>query len=292
MKFRFISAHREAFKVGRMCTLLKVSRSGYYAWLSRPESRRSCENRALKDKIRVFHAASHSIYGSPKIYKDLIGDGVRCGKNRVARIMRESGIRSRTKKKFKATTNSRHNLPVAPNLLNQDFTVDAPDRTWVSDITYIHTEKGWLYLAVLLDLFNREVVGWATSSRMTRQLAIDALQMALGRQTPEKGMIHHSDRGSQYASGDYQKILSTHGMTCSMSRKGNCYDNAVAESFFRLLKTEWVNHYRYLSRSQATQSLFYYIEIFYNRKRRHSALEYATPQEYKSFSLAAKLGVY
>jgi len=287
MKFRFISAHRETFKVGRMCTLLKVSRSGYYTWLKRPESRRSRENRALQDKIRVFHAASHGIYGSPKIHRDLIDDGVRCGKNRVARIMREAGIRSRTKKKFKATTNSRHNLPVAPNLLNQDFTVDAPDRTWVSDITYIHTEKGWLYLAVLLDLFNREIVGWATSSRMTRQLAIDALQMALGRRTPAEGLIHHSDRGSQYASGDYQKLLSKHAITCSMSRKGNCYDNAVAESFFRLLKTEWVNHHRYLSRSQATNSLFDYIEIFYNRKRRHSALGYATPQEYVTFSLAA-----
>ena len=287
MKFRFISAHRETFKVGRMCTLLKVSRSGYYTWLKRPESRRSRENRALQDKIRVFHAASHGIYGSPKIPRDLIDDGVRCGKNRVARIMREAGIRSRTKKKFKATTNSRHNLPVAPNLLNQDFTVDAPDRTWVSDITYIHTEKGWLYLAVLLDLFNREIVGWATSSRMTRQLAIDALQMALGRRTPAEGLIHHSDRGSQYASGDYQKLLSKHAITCSMSRKGNCYDNAVAESFFRLLKTEWVNHHRYLSRSQATNSLFDYIEIFYNRKRRHSALGYATPQEYVTFSLAA-----
>ncbi len=205
MKFRFISAHRETFKVGRMCTLLKVSRSGYYTWLKRPESRRSLENRALEDKIRVFHAASHGIYGSPKIHRDLIDDGVRCGKNRVARIMREAGIRSRTKKKFKATTNSRHNLPLAPNLLNQDFTVDAPDRTWVSDITYIHTEKGWLYLAVLLDLFNREIVGWATSSRMTRQLAIDALQMALGLRTPAQGLIHHSDRGSQYASGDYHK---------------------------------------------------------------------------------------
>ena len=287
MKFRFISAHRETFKVGRMCKLLKVSRSGYYAWQKRPESPQSRENRALEDKIRVFHAASHGIYGSPKIYKDLIDDGVRCGKNRVARIMREAGIRSRTKKKFKATTNSRHNLPVAPNLLNQDFTVDAPDRTWVSDITYIHTHKGWLYLAVVLDLFNREIVGWATSSRRTRQLAIDALQMALGHRTPAKGLIHHSDQGSQYASGDYQKTLSKHGITCSMSRKGNCYDNAVAESFFRLLKTEWVNHHRYLSRSQATQSLFYYIEIFYNRKRRHSALGYATPHEYKPFSLAA-----
>jgi len=287
MNFRFISDHRETFKVGRMCTMLKVSRSGYYAWLNRPESRRGRENRALEDKIRVFHAASHGIYGSPKIHEDLIDDGVRCGKNRVARIMREAGIRSRTKKKFKATTNSRHNHPIAPNLLNQNFTVDAPDRTWVGDITYIHTRKGWLYLSILLDLFNRKIVGWATSSRMTRQLAIDALQMALGRRKPAEGLIHHSDRGSQYASGDYQKILFDHHIRCSMSRKGNCWDNAVAESFFRLLKTEWVNHYQYQNRSEATQSLFYYIEIFYNRKRRHSTIDYATPQEYESFTVAA-----
>jgi transposase InsO family protein len=270
-----------------MCTLLNVSRSGFYAWLSRPESRRSIENRALEDKIRVLHAASHDIYGSPKIHRDLTDDGVRCGKNRVARIMREAGIRSRAKKKFKATTNSRHHLPVAPNLLNQKFTVDAPDRTWVGDITYIHTQQGWLYLAVLLDLFNRKVVGWATSSRLNRQLAIDALEMALDQRTPAPGLMHHSDQGCQYASGDYQKLLSKNGMTCSMSRKGNCYDNAVAESFFHLLKTEWVNHHRYLSRSEAVSSLFYYIEIFYNRKRRHSVLDYATPQEYEIFPLAA-----
>lgn len=287
MKFRFISDHQETFKVGLMCTLLNVSRSGYYVWRNRPESRRSRENRALEDRIRVMHADSHGIYGSPKIHLDLNEDGVRCGKNRVARIMREAGIRSRIKKKFKATTDSRHNLPVAPNLLNQDFSVDAPDRTWVGDITYIHTQQGWLYLAVLLDLFNRQVVGWATSSRLTRQLAIDALGMALDSRKPESGLIHHSDRGSQYASRDYQRLLSRNGMICSMSRKGNCYDNAVAESFFHLLKTEWVNHYRYLSRAQAVSSLFYYIEIFYNRKRRHSALGYATPQDYKSFNLAA-----
>ena len=287
MKFRFISAHREIFKVGRMCALLNVSRSGFYSWLSRPESRRSIENRALEDKIRVLHAASHGIYGSTKIHRDLTDDGVRCGKNRVARIMREAGIRSRTKKKFKATTNSRHNLPVAPNLLNQEFTVDAPDRTWVSDITYIHTQQGWLYLAVLLDLFSRKVVGWSTSSRLTRQLPIDALQMALDHRVPSPGLMHHSDQGSQYASGDYQKLLTKHEMTCSMSRKGNCYDNAVAESFFHLLKTEWVNYHRYLSRSEAVSSLFYYIEIFYNRKRRHSVLDYATPQEYETFPLAA-----
>ena len=287
MKFQFISAHRETFTVGRICKLLNVSRSGCHAWFKRPESRRSRENRALESKIRVLHAASHGIYGAVKIHQDLIDDGVRCGKNRVARIMRQAGLRSRTKKKFKATTNSRHNLPVAPNLLNQDFTVDTPDRTWVGDITYIPTDEGWLYLAVLLDLFNRKIVGWSASSRMTRQLAIDALQMALGRQNPGKGLLHHSDRGSQYASADYQKILKEHGIISSMSRKGNCYDNAAAESFFGRLKCEWTNHHRYLSRSEAIRSLFYYIEIFYNRKRRHSSVDYATPQEYETFSLAA-----
>jgi len=287
MKYRFISVHRETFKVGRMCRLLKVSRSSYYAWLKRPESMRSRENRRLKDKIRVLHKASHGIYGSPRIHRDLVDDGIRCGKNRVARIMREAGIRSRTKRKFKATTNSKHNLPVAPNLLNQDFAAEAQDRAWVGDITYILTDEGWLYLAVLLDLYNREVVGWAASSRITRQLAIDALQMALGKRSPDQGLLHHTDRGSQYASGDYQKVLKEHGMICSMSRKGNCYDNAVAESFFGRLKSEWVNHQRYLSRSDAIQSLFYYIEIFYNRKRRHSSIDYVTPQEYETIPLAA-----
>jgi transposase InsO family protein len=287
MKFQFISEHRETFKVGRMCKLLNVSPSGYHAWLKRPESHRSRQNRALEAKIRVLHAASHGIYGAPRIHQDLIDDGIRCGKNRVARIMREAGIRSRTKKKFKATTDSRHNLPVAPNLLNQQFTVDTPDCTWAGDITFIPTGQGWLYLAVLLDLFNREVVGWSASSRMTRQLTIDALQMALGRRNPEKGLLHHSDRGSQYASADYQKILKERGITCSMSRKGNCFDNAVVESFFGRLKSEWVNHHRYLDRSEATRSLFYYIEIFYNRKRRHSSIDYVTPQDYDAFPLAA-----
>jgi putative transposase len=201
--------------------------------------------------------------------------------------MRKAGIRSRTKRKFKATTNSKHNLPVAPNLLNQNFTVEARDRAWVGDITYIPTDEGWLYLAVLLDLYNREVVGWSASSRMTRQLAIDALQMALGKRDPEKGLLHHTDRGSQYASAEYQNILKEHDMLCSMSRKGNCYDNAVAESFFGRLKSEWVNHQRYLSRLQAIESIFYYIEIFYNRKRRHSSIDYVTPQEYETILLAA-----
>ncbi len=203
MKYRFISANRETFKVGHMCKLLNVSRTGYYAWLKRPKSRRTRENQALEDRIRVLHSASHGIYGAPRIHQDLVDAGIPCGKNRVARIMRKAGLRSRTRRKFKATTNSRHNLPVAPNLLNQHFVVDAQDRAWVGDITYISTDQGWLYLAVLLDLFNREVIGWSASSRMTRQLAIDALQMALGKRNPEKGLLHHSDRGSQYASADY-----------------------------------------------------------------------------------------
>jgi transposase InsO family protein len=287
MKYRFISDHRGTFKVGRMCTLLNVSRAGYYAWCKRPESRRSRENRALEAKIRVLHAASHGIYGSPKIHRDLVEDGIACGKNRVARIMRKANLRSRTKKKFKATTDSRHNLPVAGNLLNQNFTAQAPDSVWVGDITYIATQEGWLYLAVLIDLYDRQVVGWATSPRINRQLAIDALQMALDRRNPSQGLLHHSDRGSQYASGDYQNLLFGRRIACSMSRKGNCYDNAVAESFFRLLKTEWVNHNRYVSRAEAVHSLFYYIEIFYNRKRRHSVLGYATPQEYARLPLAA-----
>jgi transposase InsO family protein len=287
MKFKFIADHRETFKVGRMCKLLSVSPSGYHVWTNRPESRRSRENRSLEDKIRVLHAVSHGISGAPKIHRDLTDAGVSCGKNRVARIMHKAGIRSRVKRKFKATTSSRHNLPVAPNLLNQDFSVEAINRTWIGDITYIWTKEGWLYLAVLLDLFNREVVGWSASERMTRQLAIDALQMAVGRRHPGKGLLHHTDRGSQYASADYQKILKEHDMICSMSRKGNCYDNAVAESFFGRLKTEWVNHHRYISRSEAVQSLFYYIEIFYNRKRRHSSIDYLTPQEYSELDLAA-----
>lgn len=287
MKFQFIFDHRETFKVGRMCRLLNVSRSGYHAWRTRPESRRSRENRSLEAKIRVLHAASHGIYGAPRIYQDLVDDGIRCGKNRVARIMRKLGIRSRSKRKFKATTDSRHNFPVAPNLLNQNFTAQAPDRIWTGDITYIPTDEGWLYLAVLLDLYNREVVGWSASSRMTRQLVIDALQTALGRRNPGKDLLHHTDRGSQYASADYQKILKEHGMICSMSRKGNCYDNAVMESFFARLKSEWINHHRYHSRSEATRSLFYYLEIFYNRKRRHSSIDYVTPQEYETLPLAA-----
>jgi transposase InsO family protein len=188
---------------------------------------------------------------------------------------------------LRVTTNSRHSLPVARNLLNQDFTVNAPDHAWSADISYIPTDEGWLYIAVLIDLFNREVVGWAASSRMTGQLTINALKMALGRRKPVKGLVHHSDLESQYASADYQRVLKDHGIMCSMSRKGNCWDNAVVESFFGRLKSEWASHYRYQTRSKAIQSLFYYIEIFYNRKRSHSTIDYLTPRDYMALSLAA-----
>jgi putative transposase len=262
MKFQFISANRRTFKVGHMCNVLKVSRNGFYAWLKRPESRHRIENRRLEQKIREIHECNKRIYGAPKIHEELKDQGETCSKNRVARIMRKAGMKSKTKKKFRATTNSRHNFPVAPNLLNQCFDVDSPNKVWVADITYIHTAEGWLYLAALMDLYSRKIVGWAMSNRITRQLALDALRMAITNRHELDGLIHHSDRGSQYASGDYQRVLKEHGITCSMSRKGNCYDNAVMENFFHLLKTEWVHHYRYLTRQQAITSIFEYIESF------------------------------
>jgi putative transposase len=287
MKFKFIFDHRETFKVGCMCNVLRVSRSGFYAWIKRPQSKRSIENRKLQDKITVLHAASHGIYGAPKIHKDLVDAGISCGKNRVARIMRKAGIRSRVKKRFKATTNSKHKLAVAPNLLNQDFTAEAADCIWAGDITYILTDQGWLYLAVLLDLFNHKVLGWATSSRINTELVTAALEMALSHRQLQPGLVHHTDRGSQYASADYQKLLAEHGIVCSMSRKGNCYDNAVVESFFSRLKSEWTNHYHYQTRQEAIESLFYYIEIFYNRKRRHASISYVTPQQYEESAVVA-----
>jgi len=287
MKFNFISENQETFKVGLMCDVLQVSRPGFYAWLKRPESRRSRENRKLEDKIRVIHKDNKEIYGSPRIHAELKDQGVKCSKNRVARIMRSGGLRSRIKRKFKATTDSRHNFPVAPNLLDQNFEVNTSNEVWVADITYIHTNEGWLYLAAVMDLFSRRIIGWAMASHISRRLTIDALKMAIANRPDIEGAIHHSDRGSQYASRDYQKVLKEHEIICSMSRKGNCYDNAVMESFFHSLKTEWVHHYRYLTRQQAKNSIFYYLEIFYNRKRRHSLLNYMNPHEYEVWKMAA-----
>ena len=275
------------FPVSVMCRVFNVSRSGYYTWRLRPERKRKTEDKRLSKLIKEIHEESNREYGSPKIHQELRRCGTRCGRKRVARLMRTDGLKAKTIRKFKATTNSDHSLPVAPNLLNRDFSPADPNRVWVADITYIWTNEGWLYLAIVIDLFSRAVVGWSMSERMTRTLVMDAFTLAVKRRHPPPGLIHHSDRGSQYASGDFQSLLAQYGAICSMSRKGNCWDNAPAESFFALLKRALIFHHHYQTRAQARQSIFDYIERFYNRKRIHSSLGYRTPYEVDQFKLAA-----
>ncbi len=274
--------HQAEFPILVMCKVLSVSRSGYYAWRKNPESKQKQANATLREKIRSIHRDSGESYGSPRVYKALKEQGETCSKNRVARLMREDGLKAKTKRRFKATTNSKHNFPVAPNLLNRNFSPEAPNQVYAGDITYIWTTEGWLYLAVVLDLFSRSVVGWAMDKRMTRQLVMDALTMAVQRRRPPSGTIFHSDRGSQYASGDYQSLLTKYGMRCSMSRKGDCWDNAPVESFFGSLKQELVFHQKYPTRFHARQSIFDYIERFYNRRRLHSTLGYKSPADYEA----------
>jgi putative transposase len=286
VRFRFIREHRGTFDVGRMCAVLEVSRSGFYAWLKRLPSVRSRENGALLDQIKAIHAKSRGRYGSPRIHQELLARGVRCSLGRVERLMRDAGIQARRRRPFRVTTNSAHSKPVAPNLLNQNFSVDAPNRVWVGDITYIPTGEGWLFLAAILDLFSRAVVGWSMSSRIDTALVLAALRMAIGRRGPAPGLIFHSDRGSQYASGDYQAELSKHQIVCSMSGKGNCYDNAVMESFFGTTKTEHVHLENFATRAVAMGSIFEYIEVFYNRRRRHSSIGYMTPTEFEAVAAA------
>jgi len=281
--------HQAEFPISVMCDVLSVSRSGYYAWLKKPETKRQQANNRLRQKIRDIHRDSDKSYGSPRIYRELKTQGEPCSENRVARLMREDGLYAKTKRRFKATTNSKHNLPVAPNLLNRDFSPEEPNQVYAGDITYVWTSEGWLYLAVVIDLFSRSVVGWAMHKRMTRQLVMDALTMAVQRRRPPSGVIFHSDRGSQYASADFQSLLAKHGMLCSMSRKGDCWDNAPVESFFGSLKQELVFHRKHPTRFQARQSIFEYIERFYNRRRLHSTLGYKSPANYEAayFKLAA-----
>ena len=286
MKYGFIERHRSSFAVERMCRTLGVRRSGYYAWLGRVPCGRHIEDERLLVRIKESYRKSHRNYGSPRIFKDLRAWGERCGRNRVARLMRENGIAARTKKKFKATTNSRHNLPVAPNLLNREFTVERPDEVWVGDITYVWTREGWLYLAVVLDLFSRKVIGWGMGERLTAEIALSALNMAIINRRPLAGLIFHSDRGVQYASEAFRKLLERHGFVQSMSRKGDCWDNAVAESFFHSLKTEHVYFEDCKTRAEAIGKIFEYIEVFYNRARRHSSLEYCSPAEFEAMTVS------
>ena len=281
MKYVFIRTHRETFPVSLMCRTLGVGSSGFYAWLKRPESPRCQKNRRLLTEIKAVYQKSRKTYGSPRIHAELNASGHACSRYRVARLMRQHGIVSKHKRKFKATTNSVHSYPVAENQLERQFDVSKSNQCWVSDITYIPTREGWLFLAVTLDLYHRKVIGWAMGRWITRQLVIDALNMAIKNGSLESGLLHHSDRGVQYASNEFRGLLKAHTIRCSMSRKGNCWDNAVAESFFHTLKVELIQGKIYDNRQEAKTDIFDYIEVFYNRQRRHSYLGYLSPDEYE-----------
>lgn len=291
MRYRFMEEYQGQFSIAAMARVLEVSTSGYYSWRRRKESRRSLENRKLLMEIKVIHAESGATYGSPRIYQELRARGIRCSENRVARLMRLHEVRPKRRRRYKATTGSRHSLPVAENHLNRQFAPKAPNQAWAADITYIWTREGWLYLAVVMDLFSRRIVGWSMQSRLKRGLVTGALQMALRCRRVKSGMLCHSDRGSQYASGDYQILLSEASITCSMSRKGDCWDNAPVESFFATLKRERVHHRRYRTREEARADIFQYLEVWYNRKRRHSSLGYLSPSDYEEQTASPRIAV-
>jgi putative transposase len=265
-----------------LCSVLGVARSGFYAWGKRSVSRRRQRQEQLVEAMREIHGQRHKrSYGSPRMQRELVAQGHRVSENTVARLMRQSGLRATTARKFRHTTDSNHRLPVAQNVLDRQFQATGPNQKWVSDITYVWTDEGWLYLAAVEDLYSRKVVGWSLGERLTSELVNEALRMAIGRQLPTVDLMAHSDRGSQYASGSYQRLLASRGITCSMSRKGNCWDNAPMESFFATLKKELVHQERYATREEARQSLFEYIEVFYNRVRRHSAIGYQSPTRFE-----------
>jgi len=287
VKYGFIRAHQEQFSVSRMCSVLKVSRNGYYDWRDRPQSRRSQENQQVTAEIHRVHKRSKQSYGAQKTWRELRAEGFNWGRHRIARLRREAGIEARRKRRFRITTQSRAGAVAAKNRLKQRFEAKAVDRIWVGDITFIATAAGWLYLAVLIDLYSRRVVGWAMSERIDQKLVLDCLNMALLQRRVKAGLIHHTDQGRQYSSAAYVDVLKRHGMIASMSRRGNCYDNAVAESFFSSLKNELVHHTSFKTRDEARTAIFEYIEVFYNRQRRHQSLDYLSPVDYER-----KAGVY
>jgi len=278
-----VEAHESEWPVMVLCEVLEVSRSGYYAWRKRPESAQRERQRELVAEMRVIHGERHKgNYGSPRMLLELQARGHSVSENTVAKLMREHGLRALTARKFRHTTDSKHRLPVAENVLNQEFEQQRLNAAWVSDITYVDTREGWLYLACIVDLYSRKVVGWSMSERITRELVLSALRMAVEQRCPQaRELLHHSDRGSQYASREFQALLEAHGITCSMSRKGNCYDNAVMESFFATLKKELVHQADYATREAARRSIFEWMEVFYNRDRRHTALGGLSPDEYE-----------
>ena len=272
-----------------MCRVLSVSRSGYYRWRRTGTCLHDREDERLLAEIKKVHSKSHETYGSLRITDELHDNKIACGKNRVARLMSVNGIRAKAARKFKVTTDSKHTRPVHENLLKQNFVAAGPDERYVADITYIWTFEGWLYLSVVLDLYSRMIVGWSMSDRVHDSLVVDAIEMAYRRRNPAIGALFHSDRCSQYASTDVQSKLAVYGFIGSMSRKGNCYDNACAESFFHTLKTELVNHERYFTREEARSSIFNYIEVFYNRIRKHSTLGYKSPEQFENLMPQQKI---
>ena len=280
MRFRCIEDRRADYPVTIMCGVLGVSPAGYYAWRSRPESQRSAANRELVDDIRRVHRDTNGRYGSPRIHAELRAQGRGASRGRIERLMRRHGIRAiMAKPRRMRTTDSRHDFPIAPNLLERNFIAAAPNQIWLADITYVEADQGWLYLATLMDLHSRKIVGWAMADHLRAELPMAALAMAIATQRPAAGLIHHSDRGVQYASAEYRKMMQSAGFRASMSRKADCYDNAPMESFFHTLKTELVHHQHYETREEARRDIFAYIEGFYNRKRRHSAIGYISPIE-------------
>jgi transposase InsO family protein len=282
MKYQFIHDWKDVFRLRSMCRVLEVSSSGYYAWLNRYASARDVANNDLAGLIKASHKKSRRLYGSPRITADLRAQGLRCSKNRVARVMRANNIAARMKRRFKVTTDSDHKLPVAPNLVKQNFVAERPGQLWTSDITYIWTKEGWLYLAVVLDVCTRKIVGWSANERMDVSIILDALAKALAKRPGSTETIFHSDRGRQYVSGKLATVFKSNNLVSSMGSTGSCYDNAITESFFHTLKTELVYLTKFSSRDEAQMELFDYIEIFYNRQRRHSSIKYLSPAAFEN----------
>lgn len=288
MRYQFIDAEKKAFPIALLCEVMNVSRSGFYSWSSRGKSDREKERDRLIPKVKEIHKDARGAYGARRISEELSAKGESCGRTKAATLMQLANVVAKQKKKFKATTDSKHQLPVAPNVLDRNFVVSRPDIVYCSDITYIWTAEGWLYLAVVIDLYSRKIVGWSLKNRMTKELVINALQMAIWRRRPSPGLVFHSDRGSQYCSNDFQRFLKENRMTSSMSRKGNCWDNSVAESFFGSLKTERVFDSIYYTRETARRDIVDYIEMFYNSRRRHSYLGYLSPNDFEKMLVLKK----
>ena len=287
MKYAWIKEQSNNYPIATLCRFMSVSRSCYYDWIHSPKSGQEKENDVLTEQLRKLFEDSRNTYGTRRLKRKLAEQCIHVSRRRIGRLMKKAGLFCKTKRRFKATTNSSHNNPIAPNLLDRQFEVSESDRYYVGDITYIATQEGWLYLAVVIDLFSRQIVGWSMDERMKAKLVNDALLMAIWKRKPKEGLIWHTDRGSQYASNRHRKILSDHNILQSMSRKGNCWDNAVSESFFHSLKTELTHHRQFKTREEAKQAIFEYIEVFYNRERLHSANDYLSPVDYEMQQKAA-----